>query len=696
MNYKSLLMSAAMVVAGASAFAFPANLSVSPTPGQTFTEKAMFDSFQISPSGSYSVDASKTPLLVNDLEGEEIEATGFKDFMGMAIIINFDSNDIIVNGDWQLQIPAGAITVNGEANPTMLTYDYVLNDPTLNTGAFPQITLTSITPAPDTRLANWGGSNLERVNIKTSDDAAVNLINWYLYDVTNGEGEFEREYVRQGSENRIDFNRNEHKNDVWTNGLYFTVGGEPDKMIEGHKYRLDLEFYGIGYDPETNQYATPQQQAQSLELKTSVYYYGLTPAPEYSPYTFVSISPEPDNYEIEEPEQGIFVITYTGPVRPHAFTYPLGSGAGTANAGTYSPIGENITTVDGIQYADMWEFTISPSILDNVTGTISTNVSAKDQNGLWVKGSGDFLFDNNLLTFTWSCNTGAPEIISVEPIENATVKSLSKITVTNQPKDGTGTQVMSVYDNSIVGPAEIRTLDGAVVRTLEHPTLSANETSATWSFEPITTAGTYVLMIPKYYFNIGEEMSATFNNGTSFRYYVESEQPGNAVYDLVPASVTPADGTTVSEIKSVVVTFPNTTLCSLDPLPKASLYYNEALVAEVSSNEGDDYWNPKTYTFTFASAFTEQGAYKLVIPQGAFYDETYDMEGGKAGRACPELVYNYTIGNNSGVDSIIAEGVEYNVFNLQGVKILNRADADAVKALPAGLYIVNGQKVVVK
>lgn len=50
------------------------------------------------------------------------------------------------------------------------------------------------------------------------------------------------------------------------------------------------------------------------------------------------------------------------------------------------------------------------------------------------------------------------------------------------------------------------------------------------------------------------------------------------------------------------------------------------------------------------------------------------------------------------VDGIEAVGAEnaYHVYNLQGIEVLRNADASAVEALPAGIYVVNGKKVVVK
>ena len=51
----------------------------------------------------------------------------------------------------------------------------------------------------------------------------------------------------------------------------------------------------------------------------------------------------------------------------------------------------------------------------------------------------------------------------------------------------------------------------------------------------------------------------------------------------------------------------------------------------------------------------------------------------------------------AGVEGIAGDVEEsFKVFNLQGVKVLETKDASAVKALPAGIYIVNGKKTYIK
>lgn len=52
--------------------------------------------------------------------------------------------------------------------------------------------------------------------------------------------------------------------------------------------------------------------------------------------------------------------------------------------------------------------------------------------------------------------------------------------------------------------------------------------------------------------------------------------------------------------------------------------------------------------------------------------------------------------NDSGVAEIITDSDSCDVYNLSGVKVLEKADAASVDTLPAGIYIVNGKKICVK
>ena len=62
-----------------------------------------------------------------------------------------------------------------------------------------------------------------------------------------------------------------------------------------------------------------------------------------------------------------------------------------------------------------------------------------------------------------------------------------------------------------------------------------------------------------------------------------------------------------------------------------------------------------------------------------------------------EQTLNITMYNpESGIEGIGAEGALFDVYTVTGVKVLNGADASRLGTLPAGIYIANGKKIIIK
>lgn len=82
--------------------------------------------------------------------------------------------------------------------------------------------------------------------------------------------------------------------------------------------------------------------------------------------------------------------------------------------------------------------------------------------------------------------------------------------------------------------------------------------------------------------------------------------------------------------------------------------------------------------------------YSLTIPEGAI----------QIGIGVINIEsYDYTfkiIGDNTAVGSLVDNSKNYDVFNLQGVRVLKTSDNSSLHSLPAGIYIVNGKKILVK
>ena len=638
MNLKSVLCAATLIAAAGVANAFP-SYTIYPAQETVLSTSQLLGNIQFTFSGANSIEISDSaaPFLENQ-DGNEIFSTNIRDFSAMqpgTVAFFFDYSEVKSNGEWSVVIPAGTLSVNGEENPE-LTASWTLDDPDLGIGEYPQISLVSIVPAEGSKLAVWGGS-LSNVYIETSDDKAVNYIGWSLVDITNG-GE---EFVTQGSENRIDYNRYGNNDDNWTDRLSFSIGGET-KLVENHTYRLNLRFCGIGYNPKTNQYPNPEQIEQSTELVTSVIYEGATPPQEYAEAKYLEVTPDPETHTITDANNAYFEITYSAPAIPTQFTYSQGEGR-SAVAGEWEP-SEGVE-VDEKGLATKWTFKFFPNVVAANTGTLISNVISTDGDGLYVRGNGNYDFDNIRYQMVWLCNAGAPTLVAVSPEEKATVESLSSITISNAINS-------KAYPMSVSGVVytypEIRNKQGALVRTLNSLSLSNDGTQVTWSFDPITESGSYVLMIPYQYFAFGAEAQGFLSNATYFEYYVENNQQNVVSADLLPSVVSPESGATIDCLGTVTLTFDNVTNIHLEGGQSARLYKvvdgQEVYVedAEPFDNPDSDWFNPTIYDFYFTKTY-ENGDYKIVVPEGMFFDNRYAESDGESGSLNPEFSLYYTV-----------------------------------------------------
>ena len=89
-------------------------------------------------------------------------------------------------------------------------------------------------------------------------------------------------------------------------------------------------------------------------------------------------------------------------------------------------------------------------------------------------------------------------------------------------------------------------------------------------------------------------------------------------------------------------------------------------------------------------AITTAGSYKLIITGGD------DITVNSQGIGTVEMTFNVT-GGWSGIEGIEADSQGmFRIYNLNGVNVLNSDNANSVRTLPAGVYVINGKKVVIK
>lgn len=94
------------------------------------------------------------------------------------------------------------------------------------------------------------------------------------------------------------------------------------------------------------------------------------------------------------------------------------------------------------------------------------------------------------------------------------------------------------------------------------------------------------------------------------------------------------------------------------------------------------------------------GSYCLLLSQGLYSGNYQSIVAGSSESfitSDPYRFYYDIMGNITGVEDVeIAEKATVDAYTLTGLQVLKGASKDAVKNLPAGFYVVNGKKVIIK
>lgn len=165
------------------------------------------------------------------------------------------------------------------------------------------------------------------------------------------------------------------------------------------------------------------------------------------------------------------------------------------------------------------------------------------------------------------------------------------------------------------------------------------------------------------------------------------------VFHLVPTfsdyTVNPESGSTIDAENAIVkISFEGNPLEYLQS--EVSLRTYEPTYKEILLEYGKEVTVTADNELAINLTSVEDGEYELVIPEGFLF---VIVDGEK--NLSPDIWLEYTISSDSGVDVLNADN-HFEVYSLQGIRLLNTDDASAVRRLPAGIYIVNGKKVIIK
>lgn len=270
---------------------------------------------------------------------------------------------------------------------------------------------------------------------------------------------------------------------------------------------------------------------------------------------------------------------------------------------------------------------------------------------------------------------------TVTPEAGATVKNIYKVTFT--PGEG-----VANFSYDMTGSTKAYfNVDGAFFCDAE--CAQSMEDFLSMEVTPecfIYTAGECELVVEPGFFTWKDAAGKTQSNTEALTYKYTVEGGTDNPTDL-PIVVTPVEGSTVEALENVTVQFGEG--YTLMPLQSPSMVYfaqDGIKTSDAVCTLGTD---GRSFTIVPANKLTQDGLYDLVIM--TFGLQYLDSEYNYLFNAKP-LVYSYTVKAGSGIENIFTnnEGKDA-IYNLQGVRMLG-----PVNTLAPGIYIMNGQKIIVR
>lgn len=251
----------------------------------------------------------------------------------------------------------------------------------------------------------------------------------------------------------------------------------------------------------------------------------------------------------------------------------------------------------------------------------------------------------------------------LDPASGSIVENLYSFTLTcNDLTVNEGASVVLYnIDREEIATATVEATDGGATITLD---------------KVVSEAGEYILSIAEGSFNISDNASVAGNA----RYTIKVSDAAEIVF-------TPADNATVEELSEIKVYCEegiNATWNAGDAEVKNADGETVATVADIQFPEDwDDIFN---LTLILSNAVTEEGIYTVEIPTKFFTM-------GKDGLSFSEAItLTYTVGKGTGIMNVVnGEANRLDIYTIQGQKVRGSHNE-----LPAGLYIVNGQKMIKK
>lgn len=159
--------------------------------------------------------------------------------------------------------------------------------------------------------------------------------------------------------------------------------------------------------------------------------------------------------------------------------------------------------------------------------------------------------------------------------------------------------------------------------------------------------------------------------------------------------VTPANNSKVESLSYILFTFSNYVgkTENAEKSVKLHLEGSDEMIAieytTLKENSDSEHLAQMQGALKVTEPITKNGTYILEIEEGYFEDRN--------GKAVKGMTLKYIVENETAIENIIAEGeTEWVVYNVTGVKVLETTNAKELDTLSKGIYIINGQKRLIK
>lgn len=674
---KQLLISAVLTVAAATASAFQWEPVIQqPNPSLDVTQQYQLETLRI--AAENGLEATDVMPKWIDEDGNVITGSysSFSDPAWGEYNYEFNFADFKGNGEYILQFPEGMLrNAAGELSDPKEFY-YTVDIEALAGAMFDDFEVLSISPDLSQPQAVW---NDQVMTVNTNHNEAIGVTTLSIIDTYTGE------YVVSSS----NFSTKRALGD--SAPITWEVVG-PYKFIEGHNYKAELVFYNG--ENEFSEDGVPTK----VVARAAYEFTGRVEGFKYSDITLLDVSPVPMSLVISEPSQAVFTYTFSGPVNVYKASTPLGMGGDNVYPSSCLSSNEDKT---------VWTLDLSnDSYIMGVDAVLTIYIYARDLDGNQLRG--DWGEENeSCFIREWQCDLGAKGIVVVSPENGATLDRLSEIVVKSENGEAmTWSWMGDAYVQNLLGENI-----GMLVLSEEEAEGSATEFRFTkWVPEgegsgvplDLVAEGSYVIYFGPGCFVFGEQFEAVNSRSlySGFQITGALDEPVGPGIDPAEQevffyeSVSPESGSTVTSLELIKLWYPDI----VDTMGKDAVVYNKADQSVVSYAQvvydWDDLYLAKV---ELLDPVTEAGEYEVVIPRGAICNNEFFMSDGNAGICNPEIKLVYTVDPTGGsaVEAVEATAAS-DVYDVHGRLVLRNASAAAVKALPAGIYVVGSRKVVVK